>query len=144
MASTSGNQAFGMSLGSCYVKAPDLVARHIAGETIIVPVRAKVAELDCLFTLNEVASLAWDLLDGQATLGQIAEQIVERFEVSIEEASHDLGELLGALAAEGLVRPVPGEPSSDGGSPPRPQDTKGDKFRGEGSRENMEPHHSEG
>jgi len=92
-----------------FMRDSNIVARRIAGETVLVPVRANVAELDSLFTLNEVGSLTWDLLDGQATVGQIAERIVARFEVSFEEASHDLGEFLGALEAEGLIRPIPAE-----------------------------------
>ena len=89
-----------------FVRDSNIVARRIAGETVLVPVRANVADLDCLFTLNEVGSLAWDLLDGQATVGQIAEQIAQGFEVSVEEAGRDLGEFLGALETEGLIRPV--------------------------------------
>ena len=106
MSAMSGDQASGMSLTSCFVKGPDLVARQIAGETIIVPVRANVAELDCLFTLNEVGSLTWDLLDGRTTVGQIAEAICQAFDVAPEAAAADLMAFLDDLREAGVIQPA--------------------------------------
>jgi len=43
----------------CYSKDKNLVARSIAGETLIVPVRSGVADLDYIYALNEVGSRVW-------------------------------------------------------------------------------------
>jgi len=37
-----------------FVKEPDLVTRLIAGETIIVPIRDGVGDLNAVYTLNQV------------------------------------------------------------------------------------------
>ena len=74
----------------CYMKEGDLVTRCVAGETIIVPVRAHVAELDSIFTLNEVGTMIWQLIDGRTRVGQIAEATCRAYEIGLEEAAEDL------------------------------------------------------
>jgi hypothetical protein len=92
------------SQAKCFTKESDLVTRRIADETIIVPVRAHVAQLDCVYTLNEVGGLIWELIDGQTPLGQIAAAICGTYEVTPEEAAKDLNEFLTGLEAAGLIR----------------------------------------
>jgi len=103
MASDSENA----SLLRRYRKRPDVVSRRIAGEAVLVPVRSQVAEIDSLFTLNEMGSLVWDLLDGERTVSQIAEVICESHEVTAEEATRDLLEFLAALESAGLIDCAP-------------------------------------
>ncbi|HEX7192835.1 MAG TPA: PqqD family protein [Thermoanaerobaculia bacterium] len=69
----------------------------------MVPVRNRVGDLDSLFTLNEVASRVWDLLDGQRSLDAIAETICAEFEVAPEVAAADIEELMRALEQVHLV-----------------------------------------
>lgn len=87
------------------MKGSDVVARRIGGETILVPVRAHVAELDSVYTLNEVGSLIWDRLDGHTKPDQIAEAVCKAYNVRPDEATRDLREFLRSLEAEGLIRP---------------------------------------
>lgn len=90
-----------------YRKGPDVVSRRIAGEAVLVPVRSQVAEIDSLFTLNEMGSLVWDLLDGERTVSQIAEVICASYEVTAEEAMKDLLEFLADLESAGLIGCAP-------------------------------------
>ena len=90
-----------------YRKGPDVVSRRIAGEAVLVPVRSQVAEIDCLFTLNDMGSLVWDLLDGERSVSQIAEVICESYEVTAEEATRDLLGFLAALESAGLIDCTP-------------------------------------
>jgi hypothetical protein len=48
-----------------FFKAADFVTRDIAGETIIVPVRDGVGDLNSIYTLNELGTRVWQLVDGQ-------------------------------------------------------------------------------
>ena len=89
----------------CFERGGDLVTRCVAGETIIVPVRAHVAELDSIFTLNEVGTLIWELIDGRTRVGRIAETICKAYDISPEEAAEDLREFLCCLESAGLIRP---------------------------------------
>ncbi len=87
----------------CFTKESDLVTRRIAGETIIVPVRSHVAQLDCVYTLNEVGSLIWELIDGQTPLSRIAAAICSAYEVTPDEATRDLDDFLTGMEGAGLV-----------------------------------------
>ena len=74
-----------------------MVARQIAGETILVPVRQKAEDLESLYTLNETAARIWELIDGTCTLEEIRDQVVVEYDASIEEVWQDIIELIGQL-----------------------------------------------
>ena len=56
--------------------------RRIADETIIVPVVGGVGDLDAIFTLNDVGSHIWRLIDSPTTVQAIVEEIGREFDVS--------------------------------------------------------------
>ena len=85
-------------------KRDGLVTRNIAGETIIVPVTSNVAQIDFIYTLNEVGSYLWGMIDGRTTVEQLTGALCESYEVTREEAAKDLEEFLGALEEAGLIR----------------------------------------
>ena len=57
------------ALEKCFSKEDNCVTREIAGETIIVPIKGRVGDLDSIYTLNEVGTLIWQLIDGQRNIG---------------------------------------------------------------------------
>ena len=81
------------------------VTRRIASETIVVPVTGDVADLDAVYTLNEVGSFIWHLIDGRQSAQAIAEAVSAEYDVAPEQAALDVDELLTALEAKGLARP---------------------------------------
>ncbi len=89
-----------------FAKDPSIVSRNIAGEQILVPIRQKAGEIESIFTLNEVASRIWELLDGEMQVEEIKNAIVEEFEVSPNEAEEDLLKFLQQLEEAGAVRIV--------------------------------------
>lgn len=89
-----------------YEKSPSIVARQIAGELLLVPIRKTVGDIDSIYALNEVARRIWELLDGKRSVGQIRDIIVDEFETSPEEAEADVLEFLHELEQVGAVRPV--------------------------------------
>ena len=89
-----------------FAKDPSIVSRNVAGEQILVPIRQKAGEIESIFTLNEVASRIWELLDGEKQVKEIKNAIVEEFEVSPKEAEEDLLKFLQQLEEAGAVRIV--------------------------------------
>ena len=89
------------TLEACFVKEKDLVTRDIAGESIIVPIKGHVGDLDGLFTLNEVGAMIWQLIDGQKTGRQLAEAVKDEYDV---EAEDDVVDFLQSLEDAGLIR----------------------------------------
>lgn len=90
--------------GSLPAKASDLVARKIAGEYILVPVRGDLADLSRIFALSPVAQHVWEQLDRVASFDELLQSVVERFEVGEQEAAGDLRDFLAQLERAGLVR----------------------------------------
>lgn len=86
-----------------YRKASSIVTREIAGETILVPIRQNVGDLESIYTLNETASRIWALLDGRRTLRDVRDEMVAEFEVDEAEAEQDLLELVEQLQAAGAL-----------------------------------------
>jgi hypothetical protein len=84
----------------------EFVTRRIADETIIVPVVSGVGDLDAIFTLNEVGSHIWHLIENPTTVQAIVESVLREFEVSADRAEHDVVEFLDRLAESGLIRPL--------------------------------------
>ena len=89
-----------------YEKDPSIVHRNIAGEMILVPIRQNVADLESIYTLDEVGARIWELIDGQRRVEEIRDTIVEEYEVSQDVAEADLIEFVQQLEAIGGVRRV--------------------------------------
>jgi coenzyme PQQ synthesis protein D (PqqD) len=84
----------------------EFVTRRIADETIIVPVVSGVGDLDAIFTLNEVGSHIWNLIESPTTVQAIVEDVVRVFDVPPDRAESDVVEFLNKLAEAGLIRPL--------------------------------------
>ena len=91
-----------------YIKGDELTTRVIAGETLVVPVRSRVGDLDSIYTLNEVASRVWQLINEGVTASRIAGIVSEEYEVEATEAERDVSELLAFMEEAGLIRAVEG------------------------------------
>lgn len=87
----------------------ECATRKIGDETIVVPVRARAADLESIYTLNEAGSAIWALLDGERSVADIAKALSDEFEVPEGAALEDVNRFLSALAEAGLVEPLPGE-----------------------------------
>lgn len=86
-----------------YNRDADVVTRRIAGEALLVPIRKRLADLDCVYVLHGVADFLWERLDGTRTKADLLREVVERFAVGSPEASGDIDEFLGELEKAGLV-----------------------------------------
>jgi hypothetical protein len=86
-----------------YKKKDDIVYRKLAGETILVPISGRLADMQMIFALNPVGEFIWEELDGSRTLQQIREDIQSSFDVAREEANADLEAFIAELLKEGLI-----------------------------------------
>lgn len=86
-----------------YRKHPSIVARQIAGEMILVPIRQNLGDLESIYLLNQTALFAWNLFDGQLSLAEIRQQVTREFDVDESQAGHDLLELAADLERVGAL-----------------------------------------
>jgi len=87
-----------------YARDPSIIYREIAGEVLLVPIRSKAADLDSIYTLNEVGAFIWALLDGRRTVGEIQSAVAAEYDTSAEQAAADVAEFLSQLEAIGAVK----------------------------------------
>jgi len=87
-----------------FAKNTDWVTREIAGETIVVPIRSHVGDLESIYTLNELGTEIWKFIDGKTSVGQIVESICRDYEVQPEVAQKDILDFLESIEAAGLIR----------------------------------------
>ena len=92
-------------LDKCFDKEKDLVTRDVAGESIIVPIKGHVGDLEGVFTLNEVGAMIWQLINGQTTARQLMESVRDKYDVEAPEAEKDVVDFLRSLEDAGLIRP---------------------------------------
>jgi Coenzyme PQQ synthesis protein D (PqqD) len=93
-------------LDKSFVKDDNLMARNIAGETLIVPIRNSIGDLNSIYTLNEVGALIWQMIDERTRVNQIVEAVSNEYDVTTDEAAQDVIELLDSMRTEGLIQPV--------------------------------------
>ena len=93
-------------LEKIYQRNENFVFRRIEGETILVPIRGNVSDLDCIYSLNPVGALVWERLDGSADLKAIRGVITAEYDVGKRKAEADLLEFIRDMKAIGAVAAV--------------------------------------
>lgn len=94
------------SLETTFQKDSSIVSRKIADEMILVPIRRKLGEVECLYTLNEVGARIWELIDGQRSVKALRDTLVAEFEINESEAHQDLTKLIHQLKEIGAIQEV--------------------------------------
>jgi len=60
-----------------------------------------------IFSLDgTVAAAIWEALDGEANLASICEKLIDQFDVSSQQAEHDLIEFIDLLTEAGLIEEI--------------------------------------
>ena len=93
-------------LTKCFLKESDFATRSILGETIIVPIKGGVGDLNSIYVLNELGTQIWELINGKTSIDRIIGEICKTYDVGPEEAEKDTMEFLSSLEGSGLIRPI--------------------------------------
>lgn len=90
-----------MNMQAKFTVPPGVIARHLAGEAVILDV-----ESGTYFGLNEVGSRVWQLLEAGETLETICLLLLDEFEVSRADLERDVFLLVGELRSRRLIEPA--------------------------------------
>jgi hypothetical protein len=88
-------------------RAEGLVTRTILDETLIVPVKGTLAEIDRIYSLSGIGAAIWESLEGGPTLDEIRRSLGERYDAADATIAADLQEFVGELLRAGLVVETP-------------------------------------
>jgi hypothetical protein len=85
------------------VRAQAVVARVVAGETLVVPIRGKVGDLASIYSFNVTGSLIWKLLESPRTVAELAKAVAQAYEVEPALAERDVTNFVSEMKSVGLV-----------------------------------------
>ncbi len=85
------------------VRSESVVARVVGGETLLVPIRAKVGDLASIYSFNGTGSLIWKLLESPRTVTQLATAIAQAYAVDAAQAEQDVTNFVSEMKSVGLV-----------------------------------------
>lgn len=75
----------------------EFVVRHVADNTVAVPVGQTALQLNGMIMLNDVSNVIWECLVQGTDLEGLVTAVTDSFEVSPEEARADIVEFLDKL-----------------------------------------------
>ena len=87
-----------------YKKQSGFVEKTIGDELIIVPLVGAVAQMEKVFSLNELGSFIYNALNEPKLESDILNEILDEFEIDEETAAKDLNEFLNNAVARGIIK----------------------------------------
>ncbi len=84
----------------------NVITRKIADETILVPISGNLANMQRLFSINEVGAAIWALMDGEKNVRSIKQAIIKEFDVQEDQLDDDIYAFIENLRQSALVLEV--------------------------------------
>ena len=88
------------------VRNPDFIFRMILDEAILIPIRKDVADLNAIFTLNEVGAAVWQHLERPHTIEEIQTKLLDEYDTDPELLHQDLQSYLEDLIKINALRMI--------------------------------------
>ena len=82
------------------------VFRRIENETILVPIKDNVGDMNCIYNLNEVGAFIWQNIKCKHSVTDLKKMILSEFEVAESQAEADLDEFVNDLKEIAAIIPV--------------------------------------
>ena len=92
------------TLADVFARSDDVVGRRVAGEYVLVPLFGRGIAADAIYTLNRVATVVWESLDGRRDGEAVVGLLIQTFDVDRDTAARDFLELVEALEDIGALR----------------------------------------
>ena len=87
-----------MDIDSIISSKSFFATKKVGDDLVLVPIKNSVAEMDEMFTLNDVGRFIWENLVPGATIQVLSNAIVNEFDIDSKTAENDLNEFLTQLA----------------------------------------------
>jgi hypothetical protein len=84
-------------------RSTSVVTSEVACETVVVPVKGEVGDLDAIFSFNEIGADVWALIEEDCSLGELTTWVFDHYAVSRSKAQKDIREFIVELVQAGLA-----------------------------------------
>lgn len=81
----------------------DFILREVADTWVVMPLRTNVLDFSGMVRLNNSGAMLWKILEEGASRDELIQAMIERYDVSEEQAERDLDEFLGVLNKVGCL-----------------------------------------
>lgn len=89
-----------------FVRNKNFIFRQIVEEMVLVPIRQNVADLDSIYTLNELGAFIWERLETPTSASDLQDDILEDFDVDAATVQSDLAVFMEELERIGAVETI--------------------------------------
>ena len=89
-----------------YKRNESFVFRRIENETILVPIKDNVGDMNCIYNLNEVGAFIWQNIKCKNSVTDLKNMILSEFEVTKSQAEADLNEFINDLKGIEAIIPT--------------------------------------
>jgi hypothetical protein len=81
----------------------------VAGEAVLIPLLKNVADLEAIYTLNEVGVFIWERLENPVTIDELTHEIMMEFEVDQDVLEADMKQFIHELKESKIILEVENE-----------------------------------
>ena len=93
--------------GARYLRSTSVIARRVAGETLLVPVAGRSLDPTHrsaeLFVLNATGERMWEWLAEPKTVRELARNLIAEYEVTVEAAESDAATFVQSMREVGAI-----------------------------------------
>ena len=89
-----------------YERNPEFVYRQIVDQAVLVPIHQDVADMDSVYTLNELGTFIWEHLEAPRTQADLQAVILDEYTADPDVLAADLERFLGEMTLIGALRKV--------------------------------------
>jgi hypothetical protein len=89
--------------GKRFVRSRSVASRVVAGETLLVPIRARVGDLASIYSFNGTGSSIWQLLETPKTVDELVAAVAQEYDAEQERVEKDVKEFLSEMLSVGLA-----------------------------------------
>src|SRR5258707_15589306 len=79
------------------------VTSEVACETMVVPAKGEVGDLDAIFCFNEIGTDVWALMEEDRSLVELTTWVLDHYDVSRSQAQNDIRAFIAELVQAGLA-----------------------------------------
>jgi len=86
------------------IRNPNFIFRKIIDEMVLIPIKQEVADLNAIFTLNDLGAFIWDRLGAPCTRAQLEQAVLAEYDADIQTVKRDLEFFLHEMAEIGAIK----------------------------------------
>jgi hypothetical protein len=90
-------------LRTVYRRAGEFAVRSVGGETILVPIKSRFADFECVYTLDAVGDLIWRALEVPKSEDDLVRAVLEEFDAEEAQVRSDVADFVADLEQVGIV-----------------------------------------